>query len=229
MSLETGTKRKRYKHGVFNKGAKASAEYRVWSHMRDRCNNVRCAEYPDYGGRGIIICSHWDDFNLFLLDMGIRPKGRWSIERLNVNGNYEPQNCIWADDVTQANNRRNAVRLTFAGITDSLGGWSKRTGLALSTIHSRYNNGWDVDRILTFPKELGKSLKSRIKLECRKDFVNYSDHKTVLDAFLAGSTVNEISFSFGFKYLETAIQNVLRDKLKLDHYFYETKKGPNVS
>ena len=79
--------------------------YCIWQSMRQRCLNPNANNYHRYGGRGITICDRWDDFNLFLEDMGERPEG-YSIDRINNNGNYEPSNCKWSTTVDQNNNRR---------------------------------------------------------------------------------------------------------------------------
>ena len=73
--------------------------------MRDRCNNKRNKAYVHYGGRGIRVCDRWNDFGKFLADMGEKPPGR-SLDRIDVNGNYEPSNCRWADARTQVLNTR---------------------------------------------------------------------------------------------------------------------------
>lgn len=79
--------------------------YKIWVNMRQRCNNPKNPKYKDYGGRGIKVCERWDSFALFLKDMGERPVGH-SIDRIDVNGNYEPDNCRWATAKLQRANQR---------------------------------------------------------------------------------------------------------------------------
>lgn len=87
--------------------------YTTWVNMRFRCYSDKCPEYHNYGGRGIIICDRWlESFDNFIFDMGDCPKGL-SIDRIDVNGNYEPSNCRWATRKTQAKNRRNNVYVTI--------------------------------------------------------------------------------------------------------------------
>ena len=110
-------------------GKRHSAEYVAWANMKTRCLNTRSASYRDYGGRGIVICERWiNSFENFLADMGERPVGR-TLERKNVNGNYEPGNCVWATMEQQARNRRT----TRVGMDDAAsirrmvaGGMAKR-------------------------------------------------------------------------------------------------------
>jgi hypothetical protein len=73
--------------------------------MMYRCYKENCKDYPDYGGRGITVCDRWHDVSKFVEDMGLRPEGRYSIERTDVNGNYEPGNCVWLQMIYQSRNR----------------------------------------------------------------------------------------------------------------------------
>jgi hypothetical protein len=82
-------------------------EYNSWISMRNRVNCKESASYVEYGGRGITICSRWDSFENFLKDMGERPIGNYTLDRREVNGNYEPSNCRWATVLQQARNKRN--------------------------------------------------------------------------------------------------------------------------
>ena len=87
-----------------------SSTYVTWEHMKQRCHNPRADFFPHYGGRGIVVCEAWRrSFAAFLADMGERPPGK-TLDRVDVNGNYEPGNCRWATNAEQSLNRRNAKR-----------------------------------------------------------------------------------------------------------------------
>lgn len=92
------------KHGMA--GAPHNKVYAAWSSMMTRCFNERCKSWPNYGGRGITVCKRWESFENFLEDMG-KPEPHHSLDRIDANGNYQPDNCRWADAKTQTRNRRN--------------------------------------------------------------------------------------------------------------------------
>lgn len=89
-----------YKHGMTYTRA-----WRSWSSMHDRCRNPNAPKFAHYGGRGIKVCDQWKEFEQFLIDMGERPEGT-TLDRINVNGMYEPSNCRWATHKEQRHNRR---------------------------------------------------------------------------------------------------------------------------
>lgn len=94
-------------------GMKHSPEYRVWRTMKQRCNNPNAANYHLYGGRGVNVCKRWkDSFKTFYSDLGPRPSKKYSLDRTDPDGNYEPGNCRWATTKDQLANRRTFVEMT---------------------------------------------------------------------------------------------------------------------
>jgi hypothetical protein len=144
--LAETTRARSLKHG-HSRGKKGKA-YRIWTDMRSRCNNPRVTNYALYGGRGISICERWNDFANFFADMGEPPPGL-SLDRIDVNGNYEPGNCRWIDQNGQQNNRRNNHLLTHNGETYGITEWSRRTGVYRHTIRRRLERGWPIEKALT--------------------------------------------------------------------------------
>lgn len=126
-------------------------EHLAWINIKRRCYNQKNASYPAYGGRGIVMCDRWkNDFLAFLDDMGSRPSDQHSIDRIDVNGNYEPGNCRWAVNSTQCNNKRNNVMLTHEGKTQTLSQWAKELGINVDTLWRRINVlNMPIERALT--------------------------------------------------------------------------------
>jgi len=109
--------------------------------MRARCLNPNNTDYKDYGGRGIAICERWNDFALFLSDMGSRPHGT-TIDRINVASDYRPDNCRWATAKIQANNKRSNHRITIEGDTKTLQEWCDLFGIEPSKVRYRLSQGF---------------------------------------------------------------------------------------
>jgi hypothetical protein len=130
--------------------------------MRQRCLNPKDPVYSNYGGRGITICPTWSDFTVFLADMGERPSKAYSLERLDVNGNYTPDNCVWATMSQQNRNRRNTKRFEYGGVSLTIVEWSERTGFPQNLIGKRLCQfGWSVERAVTEPKRFRSPRKGR--------------------------------------------------------------------
>lgn len=122
--------------------------YFVWRAMHDRCAKPNNGNYKNYGARGIRVCKRWADYLTFVADMGERPVGA-SIERANVNGNYEPSNCHWATQRQQMNNLRRNVRVTFKGVTKTMAQWARDLGLPRYRLDARIKAGWSVAEAFT--------------------------------------------------------------------------------
>lgn len=130
-------------------GEGKSRIYTCWQNMRRRCGNPNNVQYPDYGGRGISICPEWDDFAVFkswAVASGYRDD--LTIERIDVNGNYEPSNCTWADAEVQSNNRR-FVRKMADGRPAPL--VAKENGIPARVFNWRTQNGWSIEEAATHP------------------------------------------------------------------------------
>ena len=106
--------------------------------MRTRCLNPNDRYYANYGGRGIQVCERWlHSFENFLQDMGKKPTINHTLDRIDPDGNYCPENCRWATQLEQANNRTNTRMVTHNGETKSLGDWSRELGVKYFTLYSR--------------------------------------------------------------------------------------------
>ncbi len=120
-------------------GYTVSAEYSSWKAMKRRCYNKNNKKYKHYGGRGIKVCDQWlHSFSNFLADMGHKPTPKHSIERDEVNGNYEPSNCHWATIKEQSMNTTRTVSVTFKGHTKTLIQWAEDFGIKRPTLYARY-------------------------------------------------------------------------------------------
>lgn len=141
------------------------AEWGIWRAMRARCNpSVKTTFGDNYHGRGITVCSEWDDsdagFKTFLDDMGPRPSNTHSIERVDNNLGYSKDNCVWATKKRQARNRSSNRLITFGGETLTLAEWEARTGIHRCAISYRLDHGWSEEDTLTTPV-----LKHKVRID----------------------------------------------------------------
>lgn len=132
-------------------GDHGSKEHTAWCNARTRCTNRNVPEFVHYGGRGIRMCERWESYEFFLSDMGRCPSPTHSLDRIDVNGHYEPANCRWATKEQQAQNTRTNVRIELNGETMTLSEWSRRTGISRNRIASRLRRGWTAEQTLTVP------------------------------------------------------------------------------
>ena len=128
--------------------------YGTWCNMKNRCNNPNVQSYKYYGARGIKVCDEWlHDFQAFAtwsFENGY--DANLSIDRINVDGDYEPSNCRWVDEIFQANNKRTNTRYTFDGKTMTLAEWSREIGISYAVLSRRiHGHKWSVERTLTTP------------------------------------------------------------------------------
>lgn len=125
--------------------------YGVWVGMRNRCSDPDNIGYHLYGGRGIEVCPEWrDSFEVFrdwAIENGYQEG--LTIDRIDTDGPYSPENCRWITQKQQQNNRRNNKHLVLNGENHTMSEWAEITGIKVATIHARLKRGWSVDRTLT--------------------------------------------------------------------------------
>lgn len=125
--------------------------YAVWNNIKMRCNNPHNENYKYYGERGIRVCDGWREFEPFkewAFNNGY--KDGLTIERIDVNGNYEPSNCRWATVKEQMNNKRNNHFITHKGKTQTIAQWAEELGISRHTIDTRLSRGWSEERALGY-------------------------------------------------------------------------------
>lgn len=125
-------------------GKSSTRLYRTWTRMKTRCYNKKFQHYKSYGGRGIKVCDEWlHDFMAFYnwaVSHGYNDN--LTIDRIDVNGDYEPNNCRWLTNEEQQNNKRNNIHLTYKGKTQTISQWANELGIKRDLIWSRYQRGY---------------------------------------------------------------------------------------
>lgn len=132
--------------------------YDIWFGMVRRCTNPKATDYDRYGGRGIFVCARWLNFDNFFADMGEKPDGM-SLDRIDNDGPYSPENCRWATGHVQTRNTSATHMLSMNGVTLCATDWAQIIGIDPSAISHRRRNGWPEEYLLA-PK--GSSLKGLI-------------------------------------------------------------------
>lgn len=134
-------------------GMSETVTFNTWSRMLDRCYNKNNKSHHNYGGRGIQVCLRWQGpsgFVNFLEDMGERPSEKHSLDRIDNEGHYAPNNCRWATRLQQANNKRNNVILEYKGEKRTMGEWSRIVKIPIALIWDRiFVRHWDVSDALS--------------------------------------------------------------------------------
>lgn len=139
----------RFRKGMLKHGLSNLPEYAIWLAMRQRCLNPNHPNFHRYGGRGITICVEWEDFAIFLRDMGYRPADGLSLERRDNNGPYSPENCYWATKLDQANNTSTNAILVCQGLARTVSQWARELGIKANTIIYRKRRGLSDEEALT--------------------------------------------------------------------------------
>ena len=136
---------------VTKHGMEGTRIYRIWASMKQRCYNKKSKRYLDYGGRGITMYNEWknDFMEFYTWAMANGYKDTLTIDRIDVNGNYEPANCRWSTMKEQQRNRRNNRIIGYKGEKHCVSEWAEKLGIPRATLESRFNYGWSIEKTLS--------------------------------------------------------------------------------
>ncbi len=140
-------------HGQARTG-RVTGEYKSWQDMRARCLNPKNSSFENYGGRGITVDARWDSYEAFIADMGSRPTPKHTLERIDVNKGYGPNNCRWATKTEQSKNTRRSRHVTYNGRTQIAADWAREVGLRPQILNGRLRDGWSVEKALFTPLQI---------------------------------------------------------------------------
>lgn len=142
--------------------------YSTWASMLDRCRNTRNPCYKNYGGRGIYVCDRWQNFRLFESDMGPRPTAAHSLDRIDNDGPYSPENCRWATRAVQNRNKSDNRKVVFDGVEYLAVDLGKEAGLKPDTIIYRANQGLTFDEVMNPARRINSSGLANARIAMRK-------------------------------------------------------------
>lgn len=158
QSHPTPTHARRQRPRIYGRhGMCRRPEWKIWSSIKSRCLTASSSDYHNYGGRGIRVCERWqgpDGFANFYADMGPRPSPHHTIDRIDNDGPYTPENCRWATRAQQTINQRTNRLLTLNGQTKPLCVWAKEAGMTSQLLWSRLLWGWSLAEALSTPKRV---------------------------------------------------------------------------
>ena len=138
-------------------GMTGTSEYQIWKNILARCRNANAPNHHNYGGRGITVCGRWlESFENFYADMGDRPSKQHTLDRIDNNGPYSPENCRWAIWEVQHRNKRTNRLLTADGVTKHITDWANDLGICIKSLHWRIEN-WGLEAALTTPKHVRRA------------------------------------------------------------------------
>jgi hypothetical protein len=156
---------KRERHGM-----NGTPEHIAWVSMKQRCTNPNKREWPHYGGRGIKVCEEWmRSFVAFVNDVGLKPSHKHSLDRIDVDGDYEPNNVRWATNQQQKENTRVVRMVTINGKTQSISAWEREMGLNKGQVKGRENAGWATEEAILTPSVAGQ----KKHMNCVRDYSTY--------------------------------------------------------
>lgn len=143
-------------------GESGSPEHIAWLAMKERTCNPNFQQYHNYGGRGIKVCERWaNSYENFLADMGRKSSRKHSLDRIDPNGNYSPENCRWATVAEQANNRTNNRFVDAFGERLTIVQWSRKTGVGRHNISNRLKAGWTPEQAVSTPAKYGQRIAAQ--------------------------------------------------------------------
>lgn len=142
------------RESIHGQSANTTPEYQAWNSMKARCYNIKNRRHHRYGGRGIKVCEQWlHSFESFFADMGLKPSADYSLDRIDNDKDYSPDNCRWATSQQQSNNRSGNLMITHNGKTMTKSDWLRETGIPRATFDQRRKKGWSIERCLTPAKQ----------------------------------------------------------------------------
>jgi hypothetical protein len=183
-----------FRKRVRKHGRSHTLVYGVWLAMRKRCSVPTHPYYYIYGGRGIKVCERWEhSFEAFINDMGERPSSKHSIDRIDVNGDYEPRNCRWATAAEQTRNSRRNVRVSIDGETRVVEDWGKTSPVSAGAIRRRLAAGWDPTRAVVASNQSPRELSQQEIDSIRAKYAGGMSYNAIAkDVGIHGSTVWKI-------------------------------------